>query len=87
MVRANGSSNEEFVRDCYEALLLRTPSAGEVAAWLGDTDPDTGRARWSRREAMMRFFECREFGDLARDLFPGEEYRGDPTRNMPYLMR
>ena len=63
-------SDEDFIRDCYSAFLQRSPGPDELAAWLAGS--------WRREEALITFWNSREFADLVAKGFPA--FQGDPVR-------
>ena len=78
-----GRDDAEFIRDCYQTFLMRSPGPGDVESWTSDVDGQ-GNPNWSRAQAMSTFSESEEAGQLADSMFP--DLNGDPTRNFVTVM-
>lgn len=70
-------TNAQFIRDCYEVFLRRTPAQSEVDAWLGDSS-------WNRPQVIALFAQSTEFSNYIRGAFPG--ITGVPIRNLVTAM-
>jgi hypothetical protein len=69
-------SNSQFITDCYQAFLYRSPSEAELNDWL--------RGVWNRLQAVTIFANSHEFKNYVQGLFPG--FTGLPTRNFVATM-
>ncbi|MCX5737784.1 MAG: DUF4214 domain-containing protein, partial [Proteobacteria bacterium] len=74
---SRGRTNAQFIRDCYEVFLRRTPAQSEVDAWLGDSS-------WNRPQVIALFAQSTEFTNYIRGAFPG--ITGVPIRNFVTAM-
>jgi hypothetical protein len=69
-------SNSQFITDCYQAFLYRSPSAGELNSWLSGV--------WNRLQVVSMFANSDDCDDYMQKLFPG--FTGLPTRNFVTTM-
>jgi hypothetical protein len=70
-------TNSQFITDCYQAFLRRSPSQSELNTWLSSSS-------WNRPQVVTLFAQSAEFAAYIQGLFPG--LNGVPTRNLVTTM-
>ncbi|HUT23542.1 MAG TPA: S8 family serine peptidase, partial [Sumerlaeia bacterium] len=68
---ARQRTNAEFIEDCYQAFLNRSPNPAELQDWLGGA--------WNRAQVMTVFSESQEFADRIAAMYPSRV--GNRTKN------
>ncbi|HUT26152.1 MAG TPA: PQQ-binding-like beta-propeller repeat protein [Sumerlaeia bacterium] len=73
---ARNRADAEFIADCYEVFLDRTPNQTELGNWLAGV--------WNRSQVVTVFSESEEFADRVEAMCPN--LAGNPTRNFVTTM-